>query len=252
MSSSFKREEIICLFDVDGTLTKSRQKIHPTTEEFLLSKVKLVATIGLVGGSDLVKIAEQMGGADVINKFDYVFAENGLVAYKNGGLIGKMSIQEHVGEEKLQLFINSALSYMSKLKLPVKRGTFIEFRDGLVNVCPVGRSCSQAERDQFAAYDKDHRIREIFVKHLEAEFSDLGLVFSIGGQISFDVFPKGWDKTYALRFVEKDGYKEIHFFGDKTAPGGNDHEIYEDPRTIGHKVTCPEDTIQELKTLLHL
>lgn len=26
----------------------------------------------------------------VIKKYDYVFAENGLVAYKNGDLIGKM------------------------------------------------------------------------------------------------------------------------------------------------------------------
>lgn len=34
------------------------------------------------------------------------------------------------------------------------RGNFIEFRKGLINVCPVGRSCSQAERDEFAAYDK--------------------------------------------------------------------------------------------------
>ena len=33
------------------------------------------------------------------------------------------------------------------------RGTFIEFRSGLINVSPIGRSCSQAERDQFFAYD---------------------------------------------------------------------------------------------------
>ena len=90
------------------------------------------------------------------------------------------SIKDHVGEEKLQLFINYALGYMSKLILPVKRGNFIEFRDGLINVCPVGRSCSQAERDQFAAYDKEHHIRENFVKDLKRQFPDLGLVFSIG------------------------------------------------------------------------
>jgi len=33
-------------------------------EEFLLKKVKPLVTIGLVGGSDLKKIAEQMGGED--------------------------------------------------------------------------------------------------------------------------------------------------------------------------------------------
>jgi phosphomannomutase len=53
------------------------------------------------------------------------------------------------------------------------------------------------------------------VAALKAEFADLGLGYSIGGQISFDVFPIGWDKTYCLRFVEKD-FDDIHFFGDKT------------------------------------
>jgi hypothetical protein len=41
-------------------------------------------------------------------------------------------------------------------------------------------------------------------------------VLILGGQISFDCFPTGWDKTYCLRHVEKEGYTTIHFFGDKT------------------------------------
>lgn len=69
-----------------------------------------------------------------------------------------------------------------------------------------------------------------------------------GGQISFDVFPDGWDKTYCLKHIE--GYDEIHFFGDKTAEGGNDHEIYESDLVIGHRVSNPEDTINQLKVLM--
>ena len=61
-----------------------------------------------------------------------------------------------------------------------------------------------------------HGLRAAFVKVLQERFADYGLTFSIGGQISFDVFPNGWDKTYALRHVEKEGFEEIHFFGDKT------------------------------------
>jgi len=90
MSELKNRKDIICLFDVDGTLTIPRQKIIEETEDYLLNKLKPKCTVGLVGGSDLKKIAEQMGGMDVLNKFDYVFAENGLVAYKNGILIGQM------------------------------------------------------------------------------------------------------------------------------------------------------------------
>ena len=62
-----------------------------------------------------------------------------------------------------------------------------------------------------------HNVREKFKSALQEEFKDSGLKFAIGGQISIDIFPIGWDKTYCLRFVEADKYDTIHFFGDKTA-----------------------------------
>lgn len=34
------------------------------------------------------------------------------------------------------------------------RGTFVEFRNGLINVSPIGRNCSQEERIAFNEYDK--------------------------------------------------------------------------------------------------
>jgi len=61
-------------------------------------------------------------------------------------------------------------------------------------------------------------MREKFKAALTKEFHDSGLVFAIGGQISIDVFPKGWDKTFCLQFIEKQGFQTIHFFGDKTDP----------------------------------
>lgn len=77
--------------------------------------------------------------------------------------------------------------------------------------------------------------------------------------ISFDVFPHGWDKTYCLNHIEADyklpdgvKYDKIHFFGDKTMVGGNDYEIYEDPRTIGHSVTGPAETMKLIKELFDL
>ncbi len=38
---------------------------------------------------------------------------------------------------------------------------------------------------------------------MREEFKHLGLTFSIGGQISFDLFPQGWDKTYCLRYLDE-------------------------------------------------
>lgn len=73
------------------------------------------------------------------------------------------------------------------------------------------------------------------------------------------MFPTGWDKTYCLGQLERDAkteggieYTTIHFFGDKTFKGGNDYEIYEDPRTIGHTVVDPDDTIRQIKEIFDL
>lgn len=120
----------------------------------------------------------------------------------------------------------------------------MEFRSGMLNISPVGRNCSQEERDAFEQYDHEHKVRTKMVDFLRSKFGDeYGLQFSIGGQISFDVFPKGWDKTYCLRFIE-DEFKTIHFFGDKTFEGGNDFEIFSSERTEGHTVTGPAVTVK--------
>uniref|UniRef100_A0A166FGM4 Phosphomannomutase n=1 Tax=Daucus carota subsp. sativus TaxID=79200 RepID=A0A166FGM4_DAUCS len=192
-----------------------------------------VVKIGVVGGSDLVKISEQLGQT-VITDYNYVFAENGLVAYKDGKLIGTQSLKTFIGEENLKAIINFILHYIADLDIPIKRGTFIEFRSGMINVSPIGRNCSQEERDEFERYDKIHNIRSKLVSLLREKFAHLNLTYSIGGQISFDVFPQGWDKTYCLQYLDE--FTEIHFFGDKTYKGGNDHEIYESERTHGHTV----------------
>ncbi|NXC14076.1 PMM2 Phosphomannomutase, partial [Corythaeola cristata] len=219
----------LCLFDVDGTLTAPRQASPGAEMAAFLQQLRQKVKVGVVGGSDFEKIKEQLGD-DVVEKFDYVFPENGL------------NIQGHLGEDILQDLINYCLSYIAKIKLPKKRGTFIEFRNGMLNVSPIGRSCSQEERVEFYELDKKEHIREKFVADLRREFAGKGLTFSIGGQISFDVFPDGWDKRYCLGIIANEGYKTIYFFGDKTMPGGNDYEIFTDSRTEGHSVTSPQDT----------
>ncbi|KAF8380283.1 hypothetical protein HHK36_027765 [Tetracentron sinense] len=259
-----RKPGLIALFDVDGTLTAPRKVATPNILDFM-RKLRKVVTVGVVGGSDLVKISEQLGKT-VIDDYDYAFSENGLVAHKDGKLIGiqvllteleviswrrKTQVLENGTVRKngvvIQEFINFALHYIADLDIPIKRGTFIEFRSGMLNVSPIGRNCSQEERDEFEKYDKVHNIRAKMVSVLREKFGHLNLTFSIGGQISFDVFPQGWDKTYCLRYL--DDFHEIHFFGDKTYKGGNDYEIYESERTVGHTVTSPEDTIEQCTAL---
>jgi phosphomannomutase len=179
--------KILVLFDVDGTLTPSRKSVQPEVLSFLAELRGCVST-GMVGGSDLPKQLEQLG-AGVLTMFDYVFPENGLQAYHSGERIGSTSFLQYMGEDRLQALVNFILGYLSTLALPKKRGTFIEFRAGMLNVSPIGRNCSQAERDEFEEFDKAHGVRAAMIAALQAKFPDYKLKYSIGGQISFDVFP---------------------------------------------------------------
>jgi len=238
---------IIALFDVDGTLTIPRGEVTPDMMKFMKSLSEKI-TVGIVGGSDLPKQEEQLGEG-IANVFPYNFSQNGLVAYKNGELQEIQTISKFLGEDNIKRIVNWTMKYLADIDIPVKRGTFIEFRSGMMNISPIGRNCSREERNDYEKIDLERGIRKNMVAAMQKEFADLGLTYSIGGQISFDVFPTGWDKTYCLKFLPEGDFDEIHFFGDKTFEGGNDYEIFTSERTIGHTVTSPEDTKEQCTKL---
>ena len=113
----------------------------------------------------------------------------------------------------MKTLINVCLEVLATTDAPRKRGGFIEFRNGMLNISPVGRSCSQEDREEFNAYDQIHHVRTSMIAAIQHSWSEYifwsnikgipNLKFSIGGQISVDIFPEGWDKTYCLQFVEK-------------------------------------------------
>ena len=265
MTSTPENPRIIALFDVDGTLTIPRGEVTPEMMAFMKDLSKKI-TVGIVGGSDLPKQEEQLGDG-IAKVFPYNFSQNGLVAYKNGELLEVQTISKHLGEDNIKRIVNWVMKYLAEVDLPVKRGTFIEFRSGMFNISPIGRNCSREERNDYEKFDLEHNIRKNMVEAMKKEFSDLDLTYSIGGQISFDCFPTGWDKTYCLNFIDAADFDEIRkylhvddscegtrekylnfilfpvdFFGDKTFVGGNDYEIFTHERTIGHTVTSPDDT----------
>lgn len=253
----------IILFDVDGTLTDPRKFIKENMLEIII-KLKNINNldIAIVGGSNLDKQKEQLGNKN-LELFDYVFSENGLVSLinNNGNLTNFHSnnFQDYLGIKNYEYLINSCFEILIKLKPPVKTGTFIELRTGMINVSPIGRNCSQKQREEFFEIDKINKYRYDLIKFLKDKWVNLqnsserevpNLSFSIGGQISVDIFPEGWDKTYCLQFI-KNKYNRILFFGDKTSKGGNDYEIFNNQLTEAYRVESPEDTIKVLNELFN-
>ena len=188
-----------------------------------------------------------------MNDVDFVFAENGLVAYKDGKLLKEMRLAQNLEEHQIQKLINWALSYIAKLELPVKRGTFVDFRTGLINFSPAGRHLEKEERVKWVEFDEKFGVRKKMVEEMRKEFPSWNLDWVIGGQMGFDVFIKGWDKTFCLQYL--DHFKTVHFFGDRIQEGGNDYPLFHHPRTVGHGITTETEgpkMTREIATKLFL
>lgn len=237
----------LLLFDVDGTLAKSTLQI----ESKVLNKLKDLKHNGyelsIVGGGTYEHIIYQIGGKENEKIFKYIFSENGLITYKNGKLYHQNDIKKHIPENKIQEIIDYVLIYIAKLSLPYKRGSFIRFRNGMLYITPIGGDCSQEERNKFAEYDEKHHVREKMIKNLTEKFGDDGIDVKMGGQIGIGLHPIGWDKSYILDIINIKKYENVHFYGDRCTPTGNDFPLYSHKEIQGNHVKNPEHTYKLLQ-----
>jgi phosphomannomutase len=95
----------------------------------------------------------------------------------------------HLGKERFAELTTFLGDYMTNYKSPVKTDVFMEIRSGMLNISPIGRKCTQQQRDEFDIWDRQTKSRENIVEFLKQKYEGWGLKFSIGGQISIDVFP---------------------------------------------------------------
>lgn len=64
-----------------------------------------------------------------------------------------------------------------------------------------------------------------------------------GPQARVGVGPRAWEPPPGTTHVHM---PPLPFLG---VQGGNDFEIYTDPRTVGHSVVSPQDTVQRCREL---
>ncbi len=206
----------IYIFDIDGTLTPSRLRM---TEEFskFFDEWSSRNKYYLVTGSDLDKTKEQLPIA-YIDRAESIFTCCGNQMWENDKLVyeNKFKVPENL------------LTYLGyELRMtdyPVKAGNHIEDRGSLLNFSMVGRDCTQNQREDYYRYDNLMGERERISKHIKEQWRDLDAV--IGGQISIDIYPRGYDKSQVLEHIEKRHSEgEIIFIGDRIEGGGNDYPL---------------------------
>jgi phosphomannomutase len=247
------------LFDMDGTLTESRQ---PITKDVVDTLKKIPNSIKkyLVTGSDMVKIEEQIPAELLLSLFERVYSCNGTRVWNcnidmddefgavEPELIHKVSLTDFYSEADINHIINVLLKTAHRTHTKIKTGTFIEWRDSQINFSVLGRNCTTDQRNDYVRWDKKSGERNKIINTLREEFYGWGLSFRLGGQISIDITREGWDKTYAFQNMTESPDQCV-FFGDKICQDGNDFDIAMKCHKY-HQVDSPADLILELQEYL--
>ena len=198
------------IFDVDGTLTPSRDHIN-LDFAIWFGDFCLMNEVYLVTGSDKAKTVEQVG-LDIYNKCERVYQCSGSDVWdaetnilKSGWTLPDLA----------RTFLISC-EYESPFSL--RTGNHIEQRSGMVNFSVVGRNATAEQRAMYVEYDTVKNERITIASAFNTMFPDLQA--TVGGDTGIDVAPRGSDKSQILRdFNEND---TIHFYGDAMFEGGND------------------------------
>lgn len=228
----------IVLFDMDGTLTPARQQM---TMEMMCVLETLNTSgykIGIVTGSSIDYIKDQcsiLWSTSLYNEITY-YPCNGTqrFEYTNGTLkaVYQENMSDTLGIENFNNVVYKLFEIQSTLKnidacrsMPLT-GNFIEYRKSMLNWCPIGRNASIEDRSSWVSIDKKYEIRN---KILNDSFNCVlfdGLTVKLGGETSFDIHPKGWDKSFVMKnFSHED---DIWFIGDKCTGDGNDKALYDE------------------------
>ena len=249
----------IVLFDVDGTLTEARSGI---TTKMLKALRELCrhAEIGFLTGSGMEYIKEQLWPAlndPTIRHNCHILPCNGTEYYITDGHdeiifkeISKANMEEEIGPPALQALLKILCELQAEIvneySIPLS-GNFIQNRSSMINWCPIGRASCRDSRAAFKLLDAANNIRSIYFKKLKTKLDEQKIAVSLklGGDTSFDIYPHGWDKTYALNHFNQDDWT-FWFVGDRCYPEGNDFEIFEYLKRNGRafETSGPEETLE--------
>ena len=227
------------IFDVDGTLTDSRQQIDLSFEVYMI-KFCCKYDVYLVTGSDRAKTVEQVG-LDIYNRSKRVYNCSGADVYEKEHNVYKSDWKP---SRKLINFLSDELDFST---FPHKTGNHIEHRPGGINFSILGRGQdSMKYRKEYVKWDINTTERILMSDRIKSEFPDLNI--QIGGQTGLDISDS--DKSQILRDFNSED--ELVFFGDMMKEGQNDYPLAVAVDKVGgtnYTVGSWQETYEKLKDL---
>jgi phosphomannomutase len=216
------------LFDVDGTLTDPIKKMDTSFVFEFLSWMR-DKNVFIVAGGSIEKIEKQLPRS-ILSQCQGIFCSMANEFWQKGNLIYKNEFEPDIR------LIEELVRFQMYTPFPIRvkrggRGDIIERRPGMINFAPIGRNVDTQERERYYEWDQKNGERARIAKHIEKKFPTLEA--RIGGQISVDIQPRGYNKSQATKWIRKNLGGRMVYFGDKCFEGGNDYDVVLD--LIEHK-----------------
>ncbi|MFH1454710.1 MAG: HAD-IIB family hydrolase [bacterium] len=223
----FRRKKII-VFDLDGTLTESKQGLDEKASE-LLSQLLEIKKVAIITGGGFPQLEKQVIDKIAFNsdKFKnlYFFPTKGAVMYNFDGKNWKKIYEKLLTKKDKEKIIDAFNKVYKEVDFLPKEhyGDTLEDRDSEFTFSAFGQDAPVELKKH---WDEDASKRTELKKHLDKYLS--GFAVEIGGSTSIDITQKSIDKAYAIEkmceylSVDKD---EILFIGDAIFKGGNDYSI---------------------------
>jgi len=250
------------LFDMDGTLTPARKKMGFEVLSELEKLQRLGWDIGIISGSDYEYIEQQCDLLFDLSPIDvrkiHFLPCNGTKYYKNFKKVWEYDMRSELGIETMTSIYRTLLKFQGNivsiyLSVPLT-GNFFQMRGSVLNWCPIGRNAMEGDRKKWKKIDEKWGIREIFIDQFNEHFNSEEITIKLGGETSFDIYPKGWNKTFPLDKEPFSEYEKIYFAGDRCLKHGNDEELYnclkDKSACNAFQVNNPEETIEIIKEVL--
>ena len=228
------------IFDVDGTLTDSRQQIDLSFMAYMIV-FACKYDVYLVTGSDRAKTIEQVG-LDLYNRSKKVYNCSGSDVYVKDKNVYRSQWKP---TRRLINFLSDELDYST---FPHKTGNHIEHRPGGINFSILGRGeDSMKHRKEYVKWDINTTERILMADRIRSEFPDLKT--QIGGETGLDISDS--DKSQIIKDFHKGN--EIYFYGDMMKEGQNDYPLAKAVKEIGgfpYHVKNWEDTRTRLSEFM--
>ncbi len=254
------REKALVVFDLDGTLARTKSTITPEMSRALASLLKR-KKVAVISGARFKQYKKQLltrlhcPPSLLANLFLFPSTATSFYRYKRGWkkvYLLKLPLSERRAIARAFREVLKEIHYVHPPKI---YGKLIEDRGTQVTFSALGQDVV------LALGAKGVRMKEEWTrKHSATKFKIAKLMqkrlphlgVHPAGFTSIDVTRKGIDKAYGIRQIKKHLHvpiKDMVFIGDALYPGGNDHAVKKSGVDCV-AVRGPEETLKIIRELV--